>query len=57
MMFLLFKRSKNFRCNTQESLSLAHVFEEEQLSFYMFFDKSYCNSFVQKRTTCILEEI
>lgn len=36
---------------------LAHVFEEEQLSFYMFFDKSYCNSFVQKRTTCILEEI
>lgn len=37
-------------------LSLAHVFEEEQLSFYMFFDKSYCNSFVQKRTTCILEK-
>lgn len=36
MMFLLFKRNKNFRCNTQESLSLAHVFEEEQLSFYMF---------------------
>lgn len=57
MVFLLFKGNKNFQCNTQKSLSLAHVFEEEQLSFYMFFDKSYCNSFVQKRTTCILEEI
>lgn len=55
----LCKRNKNLETLTCEGLLslLAHVFEEEQLSFYMFFDKSYCNSFVQKRTTCILEEI
>lgn len=55
----LCKRNKNLETLTCKGLLslLAHVFEEEQLSFYMFFDKSYCNSFVQKRTTCILEEI
>lgn len=54
----LCKRNQNLETLTCKSLlSLAHVFEEEQLSFYMFFDKSYCDSFVQKRTTCILEEI
>lgn len=56
-MFFLCKRNKNLETLTCKGLLslLAHVFEEEQLSFYMFFDKSYCNSFVQKRTTCILE--
>lgn len=50
-MFFLCKRNRNLETLTCKSLLslLAHVFEEEQLSFYMFFDKSYCNSFVQKK--------
>lgn len=44
--------------NMQNSLlSLAHVFEEEQLSFLCFLTNHIVILLYKKRSTCILEEM